>query len=257
MNRLTTRNTTGQPVFIHPVTCERCGEESYGVYPDFDGVTVQERLCSYEDAESIPLTIDQLKSFDAEPLKHWIWIEIFDPSEWRSKPFSGYYRSCAGWNHDELFHCGWPGYGCAWDYADYGIKWLAFAVKPDAERAIMHGYEGWMMLNIYPQRAPNPNDLHRHMDTALHKANLECIERFFSLNTCDIWAAWGTIIEKRPYLRECLKDILAAVGKYDSRWIRIGAVSKAGHPHHPLYLRHDEAPVEFDVWGYAAGRSAL
>ena len=44
---------------------------------------------------------------------------------------------------------------------------------------------------------------------------------------------------------------MAALGeKYGARWYKCGAVSKKGHPHHPLYLRRD-LPVEpFDLAGY-------
>ena len=65
-----------------------------------------------------------------------------------------------------------------------------------------------------------------------------------------MWAAWGAIIEKRDYLPRCLRDMLAAGEEYGARWFCAGAISKKGHPHHPLYLRKDEILRPFDVAGY-------
>ncbi len=43
---------------------------------------------------------------------------------------------------------------------------------------------------------------------------------------------------------------------YGAQWWKAGPVSKAGHPHHPLYLRKD-APVEpFDVESYLTSLSS-
>ena len=35
-----------------------------------------------------------------------------------------------------------------------------------------NGYENWIMLNVYPQRATNPEDMHLERDEALSKENL-------------------------------------------------------------------------------------
>lgn len=35
-----------------------------------------------------------------------------------------------------------------------------------------NGYENWIMLNVYPQRATNPNDLHIECDEDLVQSNL-------------------------------------------------------------------------------------
>ena len=45
-----------------------------------------------------------------------------------------------------------------------------------------------------------------------------------------------------------LAEELAAA--FDAAWVCAGRLSKAGHPHHPLYLRKDEAFRPFDIGGY-------
>ena len=55
----------------------------------------------------------------------------------------------------------------------------------------------------------------------------------------DLWAAWGAIIEKRSYLPACVLDMAAIGQQFGARWFTAGPRSKAGHPHHPLYLKKD------------------
>ena len=62
----------------------------------------------------------------------------------------------------------------------------------------------------------------------------------------------GSIIEKRQYLPQCLADMLAIGSEYGAQWYCAGAISKKGHPHHPLYLRKDEVLRPFDTKAYLA-----
>ena len=65
-----------------------------------------------------------------------------------------------------------------------------------------------------------------------------------------VWAAWGAIIEKRPYLTDCVRD-MARIGRaHRASWFCAGSCSRAGHPHHPLYLRRDEPLRPFDLDAY-------
>jgi len=88
----------------------------------------------------------------------------------------------------------------------------------------------------------------------LHKQNLEAFRYVLSISDRPaVWAAWGTIIEKRSYLPLCLRDMVDAGESYGAVWYCAGAVSKKGHPHHPLYLRKDEKLKPFDVSAYLTG----
>ena len=80
--------------------------------------------------------------------------------------------------------------------------------------------------------------------------NLKYIEEVLSIEKCDIWAAWGTLIKKRKYLKECLKQIVDIADKYKCTWYTIGEKSKEGHPHHPLYLSQKCEIEAFDVHTY-------
>ena len=65
-----------------------------------------------------------------------------------------------------------------------------------------------------------------------------------------IWAAWGTIVEKRPYLKECLADMVSEGNRFSASWFMAGKPSKKGHPHHPLYLKKDSKIEPFDMESY-------
>ena len=119
--------------------------------------------------------------------------------------------------------------------------------------ALRHDFESFMMLNLYPQRATDPNNMHDTLDEYEHMQNLLHIEKYIAANADKkILAAWGTLIEKRPYLKRCLQDIFAITKKYNCTWYCIGNISKKGHPHHPLYLSNAEMLKEFDIETYIA-----
>jgi len=119
------------------------------------------------------------------------------------------------------------------------------------ERIANHqGYNYWVAINLYPQRATNSKDLHKEFDESLHLTNLKHIENVLIFDDPVIWAAWGTKITIRPYLLDCLRDIYELSKKYDCLWVSIGDLSKDGHPYHPLYLRNNAEMKEFDIEGY-------
>lgn len=120
------------------------------------------------------------------------------------------------------------------------------------ERIALHnGFDSFLMFNVYAQRATSPDDMERVCNEDLHRENMEAFRYVLGLSEAPaVWAAWGAIIEKRDYLPRCLRDMLAAGEEYGARWFCAGAISKKGHPHHPLYLRKDEILRPFDVAGY-------
>ena len=122
-------------------------------------------------------------------------------------------------------------------------------------RITLHnGFDSWIMVNIYPQRATNPNDLHDTIDKGLHKENLSHIKRIFQehrpMNSLSIWAAWGTLIFKRRYLIDCLAEIVDIANQFDCNRVSFGKISKEGHPHHPLYMNLSADCTQFPIKQY-------
>ena len=117
--------------------------------------------------------------------------------------------------------------------------------------ALGNGFDSFIMFNVYAQRATDPNAMERICNPTLHRENMEAFRYVLSISDAPaVWAAWGSIIEKRAYLSDCVADMLAIGQEYGAKWYCAGAVTKKGHPHHPLYLRKDEKLKPFDVESY-------
>ncbi len=117
--------------------------------------------------------------------------------------------------------------------------------------ALGNGFDSFIMFNVYAQRATDPDAMEKTCNLTLHRENLQAFRYILSLSKAPaIWAAWGAVIEKRKYLPECVRDLLEAGREYGAQWYCAGKITKAGHPHHPLYLRKDEKLKSFDVEGY-------
>ena len=111
-----------------------------------------------------------------------------------------------------------------------------------------NGYENWIMLNVYPQRATDPNDLHIECDKDLVKANLEYINEITEkYSDCDVWLAFGNLISKRKYLKGCLDEILQLLSNKQNVKIKMIKLTKANNPVHPLYQLNNSVLVDYEI----------
>jgi len=117
--------------------------------------------------------------------------------------------------------------------------------------ALGNGFDSFIMFNVYAQRATDPDSMEKQCNLRLHQENLKAFRYILSISKKPaVWAAWGAIIEKRDYLADCVRDMVEVGQEYGATWYCAGAITKKGHPHHPLYLRKDEKIKPFDVEGY-------
>ena len=105
--------------------------------------------------------------------------------------------------------------------------------------SIAHGYTNWNMINVYPQRATNPKNLHLTCDLRLHEENLTEIKILLqTFNNADILFAYGNLINQRPYLKNCLSDIINLISELGfSKQYYCLKQTKKGNPTHPLYQK--------------------
>ena len=100
------------------------------------------------------------------------------------------------------------------------------------ERVALHnGYDSFIMFNVYAQRATNPDDMEPACNPALHRENMEAFDYVLSLDKAGapaVWAAWGTIIEKRDYLPGCVRDMIRIGEARNAVWYSAGKRSKKG-----------------------------
>ena len=123
--------------------------------------------------------------------------------------------------------------------------------------AASNGYDSWLMFNVYAQRATRPDDMDLQRNELLHRENMNAFSAVLDISAANdhatvVWAAWGAIIEKRFWLRDCVSDMMRTADRYNAVWVCAGPCSKKGHPHHPLYLKKDEIFHPFDLAGYLA-----
>ena len=113
--------------------------------------------------------------------------------------------------------------------------------------ALFNGYDSFIMFNVYAQRATLPDDMEMVLNPELHRENMKAFEWVLSqtASPCSVWAAWGSLITKRTYLPECVREMASIGNRYNALWYTAGPRSKAGHPHHPLYLRSDSVLEPF------------
>ena len=112
-----------------------------------------------------------------------------------------------------------------------------------------NGYDSFIMFNVYAQRATRPRDMDTVRNDALHAENMAAFRYVLEASLPRrpaVWAAWGSVIEQRPYLPRCVEDMIALGEEYGTEWFTAGPRSKKGHPHHPLYLKKDSVLEPFD-----------
>ena len=117
-----------------------------------------------------------------------------------------------------------------------------------------NGYDSFVMFNVYAQRATRPDDMDRERNERLHRENMRAFAWLLSQvgegHRPAVWAAWGAVIERRPDLPDCVRDMVEIGSRFGAEWLCAGKRSVKGHPHHPLYLRKDEKTLPFDVKEY-------
>jgi len=97
----------------------------------------------------------------------------------------------------------------------------------------IHKFDGWIILNLYPQIYTEVEKIDEEKNEELVKINLTYIEEILARDDITLVAAWGEAIQWRKYLMDCLRDIDALAKKYNHEWHCI-ELTKYGHPCHPL-----------------------
>ena len=117
--------------------------------------------------------------------------------------------------------------------------------------AQFNGFDGWVMYNLYPQRATDPNNLHREIDEGLHLKNIEILRQSIqNLGIDTVWVAYGDLIESREYLSFCLLSLYMHLKPLNLKWKIIAEPTQKGHPKHPLYKPAKSPFVDFDIDKY-------
>lgn len=111
------------------------------------------------------------------------------------------------------------------------------------------GFDGWIMINLHPQRTSNPEEI---KEKAVWGENnprvIEAVMREFRVYA--VWCAWGNMIDipGKQFLYDALAKIYDVLGEY-VKWYSYGKLTKDGNPRHPLYM-----PITHDFQGFDVRR---
>jgi hypothetical protein len=118
--------------------------------------------------------------------------------------------------------------------------------------AIRNGFDGFVMLNLYPVRSTDYNLLPVDLDRDAFFENLIRIESAVASESQPvIWAAWGNSIHARSYFVDAARQLLSRLQAYSPSWQHFGSLTGSGHPRHPSRLQYAWAFSPMDVSSYA------
>ena len=93
------------------------------------------------------------------------------------------------------------------------------------------GHDGWVMLNLYPERSSSPQRLGK-FDKRLSKRNVDAIvKRLRRLGVTRVLGAWGDL--RHPTLKRAKDDVLKALKKRGIDVYYYGDLTAHGNPRHP------------------------
>jgi len=119
--------------------------------------------------------------------------------------------------------------------------------------ARMHGYDGFVLVNLCPVRATDCRTLPATVDPDLMAANLRTISEVVgAVGSVTLWAAWGAPILTRPFLLGAAIAIAERLARFDPAWQHFGPLTVGGHPRHPSRVSYAWAFAPFNTAAYLA-----
>ena len=98
--------------------------------------------------------------------------------------------------------------------------------------AEQNGYDGLLIINLYPQRTTDPTKLHQNAEEDLNRQNIETITDLVNRVTYPtVLLSYGDLLLSRVYLKENLKKILAMFPD-TTKWLKMGELTVKGNPRH-------------------------
>ena len=114
------------------------------------------------------------------------------------------------------------------DYSDRTINRIISTSK-------ILGYDGWLVANVYPERATNASNLD-DFNSDLAEKNVQLIIEFLKKHEIrEVWGAWGNL--RHPALIQGRDLLLIALKEHDIKVYSFAPLTKLGQPVHPLNRR--------------------
>lgn len=114
--------------------------------------------------------------------------------------------------------------------------------------AELHGFDGFVMLNLYPVRATDYRTLPAKVNAAAFERNLQAIEEVVSQHDRPtIWATWGQPVVHHAYFLRARDSLYERLHKYQPDWRRLGSLTITGHPRHASRLDYSWQLMPFEL----------
>jgi hypothetical protein len=114
------------------------------------------------------------------------------------------------------------------------------------------GFDGFVMLNLYPVRSTDFNALPEEANAGAFAENLAKIEAVVATEAKPVvWAAWGENILARKFFAAACNELFVCLGKYGTSWQQFGSLTQSDHPRHPSRLHYAWGFSPFDIDNYA------
>jgi hypothetical protein len=99
------------------------------------------------------------------------------------------------------------------------------------------GYDGWTVMNTYPERATDAKDMSAMAENKILE-NVQTVEQYLlTTGVTEVWGAWGDL--KYPALVAGRDALLTMLKRHGIKVYYFGTLTKAGNPRHPLYMSGD------------------
>lgn len=108
-------------------------------------------------------------------------------------------------------------------------------------------YDSFIMFNVYPVRSTIFENLSQKENKLYNERNIKEILNVIKKlpKPVNIWVAYGNLIDKRKYTRECFNNLKKELDTFDCRYWCCG-LTKNGNPKHPLYLNSKTKLQEYN-----------
>jgi hypothetical protein len=115
-----------------------------------------------------------------------------------------------------------------------------------------NGFDGFVMLNLYPVRETDYRKLPAKVDSEAFSQNLRHIESVVAAERqSTVWAAWGESVLHHGFFVQACVDLFIRLQKYEVNWVRFGDMTGSGHPRHPSRIAYSWSLAPLDVEHYA------
>lgn len=105
--------------------------------------------------------------------------------------------------------------------------------------AARSGFDGFVMLNLYPVRATDYRELPADVNRQAFATNLAKIEAVVAgVPDPVLWAAWGNPVEHHSFFMDARDALRERLARYAPKWQCFGAPTTRGHPRHPSRLQY-------------------